>query len=130
VYKGDVSAIERYYDKCITEAETPAQRAHLRERRAKAIEEGKRYWKEWDRLHRDLGLYKLEAKTRAAEKALVGIEETVLSSKAATPEEVAAMVRVAIAYAWDDGFASDDQPSEIRALRGALAYFGQEGGAP
>ena len=32
VYGGDLSAIERYYDKCLDEAETPAQRNHLRQR--------------------------------------------------------------------------------------------------
>jgi hypothetical protein len=129
VYRGDLSAIERYYDKCLEEAETPAQRAHLRQRRARQLKDAQAAWEDWDRYHREAGLYALEDARKAAEAALEEIEEAVLTAKPSTPEGVAAMIRLAVAYAWDHDSEAEYQPSEVRALRSALAFFGQEGGA-
>jgi hypothetical protein len=129
VYRGDLSAIERYYDKCLDEAETPAQRAHLRQRRARQLKDAQAAWEDWDRYHREAGLYALEDARKAAEAALDEIEEAVLTAKPSTPEGVAAMIRLAMAYAWDHDSEPEYQPSEVRALRSALAFFGQEGGA-
>jgi hypothetical protein len=128
VYGGDLSAIERYYDKCLDESETPAQREHLRQRRARQLKDAQTVWEDWDCYHREAGLYALEDARKAAEAALVGIEEAVLTAKPSTPEGVAAMIRLAMAYAWDHDNEPVDQPPEVRALRSALAFFGQEGG--
>jgi hypothetical protein len=129
VYGGDFSAIERYYDKCLDEAETPAQRDHLRQRRARQLKDAQALWDDWDGYHREAGLYALEDVRKAAETALGEIEEAVLTAKPASLEGAIALIRVAMAYAWDYDNEPVDQPSEIRALRGALAFFGQEGGA-
>jgi hypothetical protein len=93
------------------------------------LKDAQAVWEDWDRYHREAGLYDLEDAREAAEAALSEIEETVLRAKAASLEGVAAMIRVAMAYAWGHDNEPVDQPSEIRALRSALAFFGQEGGA-
>jgi hypothetical protein len=100
---GDVSAIEHYYAKCIDEAETKIQREHLRQQCERYVKRAKLEWEDWDRFHREAGLYDLEAACHAAEKALENVEETVLTSSPSSPQGVAAMIRVAMVYAWMTG---------------------------
>lgn len=129
VYKGDVSAIEAYYAKCVEQAETPAQRAHLRQRCEREVKGARQYWEDWDRLHRELGLYDLEEQQRSAEAALGDIADRIIASVPVTMEGVAALIRYAIACETDSHLDDEDQPYSVRGLRSALAFFGQEGGA-
>jgi hypothetical protein len=128
VYNDDVSAIEAYYAKCVDQAETPAQRTFLRQRCERQVKEARQYWEDWDRLHRELGLYDLEEKRRSAEAALGDIEDRIIGSVPVTMEGVAALIRYAITCELDPYLDEDDQPYSVRALRSALAFFGHEGG--
>jgi hypothetical protein len=129
VSDGNVSEIEAWYAKCVDEAETPAQRKHLRWRCEQQVKEARQMWEEWDRLHRELGLYDLEERRDSALAALGDLDEEIIAAKPTSVEGVAAMIRYAIACETDTYEADDEQPYSVRALRSALAFFGEEGGA-
>lgn len=76
--------------------------------------------------HPDTRLLELLRQRAEAEKALGKVEERMLSTVPTSPAGVAALIRAVIAYTWDHEDRPEDQGPEVRALRLALAYFGQD----
>jgi hypothetical protein len=130
VSNGDVSNIEDYYNKCIDQAETPVQRAHLREVCAFHVREAREFWEEWSRSHRERGLEALDEEEQAAEKAFQEIENELCTRQPRSIAGAVALLRYAHARNVRDEANPDDWDFSDVLIDRVASFLAASGDSP
>ena len=126
LWDGDVSQIERYCAPHLATQTDPFVRSEIESLRDNCTKAARAFYEKWSMARHETGLDKAEDEDLAANVALGSIDEDgFINAKPITLAGVLAKLHYAREAAWDYGNEPVDQPPEVRAIEGAIAFLEQ-----